>query len=89
MAVPSLIGKPCYSVQMGDKALETMRLRANGVEMALGGSDGSVSVVRLSASLVESQPNERATVQAVSRSPAKKLGDLMQSEALYQGMWPQ
>jgi hypothetical protein len=47
-------------------------LRGSGVEMAVGGRDGSVSIVRLSQSLVELQPNERATVQGV-RSPPVTL----------------
>jgi hypothetical protein len=50
---------------MGDQALETVRVRGSGVELAVGGRDGSVAIVRPSASLVEPQPNERATVQAV------------------------
>lgn len=51
--------------QVSSKPLQALRLRQNGAEMAVGAQDGSVSIIRLSASLVEAQPNERATVQAV------------------------
>ena len=64
-------------LQMGDQALETVRVRGSGVELAVGGRDGSVAIVRPSASLVEPQPNERATVQAVRARrlpPSEPLG---------------
>jgi dynein intermediate chain 2 len=57
--------EPVLSQQMGDQALETVRVRGSGVELAVGGRDGSVAIVRPSASLTEPQPNERATVQAM------------------------
>lgn len=60
-----MIGEFCESLQVSDKALQMVRLRQNGVEMAIGAHDGSVAIMQLSASLVEQQPNERATIQAV------------------------
>lgn len=57
--------EPVLSQQVSSKPLQTLRLRQNGAEMAVGAHDGSVSIIRLSPSLVEAQPNERATIQAM------------------------
>lgn len=52
--------------QASQSPLTSLRLHSGGAEVAAGSADGSVTIMRLSASLTEVQPNEKATVTGVS-----------------------
>lgn len=57
--------EPCLQVHVCDLPLSSLRLAPGGGLVAAGAADGSVSLLKLSAGLVEAQPNEKQALSAV------------------------
>ena len=61
---------PALSVQVTDAPLTSLRLQEAGKVAAVGSADGSVTLLQLSAGLVDLQPAERQSMVAVSTQSA-------------------
>lgn len=68
--------EPCFSTKISECGLTSLRVQNGGKMVALGGEDGTTTIIELSAGLSDAQPNEKSTMTSIFERETRREKNL-------------